>query len=261
MKIRVIALAISTIAVALAISSVVSNSPAQPPAGAPPGGPPPVDKPKKLKVLPKDMPRQQVVSIMNTFTRALGVQCGHCHAIKDGHPDFPSDDNPKKDLARGMMRMTDSINVQVGKLLPASAHGTDRVNVQCVTCHRGLTKPRTLADELAMKLDPGGADSALARYKTLREQYYGSGSYDFSAATLAEVAGRAQAKKDTKSQMALLQFNVQQFPQVGYAHQALAQGYLANGDTAKAIGELEQVVKLEPQNERAARALDRLKKR
>ena len=262
MKIRVIALAIVTIAVATALSSVVSNSPAQPPAGAPPGGgPPPDDKPKNLKVLPKDMSRQQVVAIMNSFTRSLGVGCDHCHAIKDNHPDFPSEANPLKDTARGMMRMTDSINVQVANVLGPSKPGADRVTVQCVTCHRGLAVPRTLSDELTRELNAGGADSALALYKTLHTQYYGSGSYDFGPGTLPEVAGRALAKKDTKSQMALLQFNVQQFPQSGVAHQSLAQGSLANGATTSAIKELETVIKLEPKNERAARTLDRLKKR
>src|ERR1051326_2084709 len=35
--------------------------------------------PKNLQILPKDMPPQQVVALMQQFTRALGVQCTYCH--------------------------------------------------------------------------------------------------------------------------------------------------------------------------------------
>jgi len=260
MKLRALALAIVLIALSAAIPSLVAMSPAQPPAGSPPGGPPRDEKPKNLKVLPKDMDLQQVRAVMGGFTRALGVRCDYCHAVKDGHPDFPSDDNPKKNIARGMLRMTDSVNVQIAKILPADH--PNRVNVQCVTCHRGLAHPRTLIDELNAKYDAAGTDSALAKYKMLREQYYGSGSYDFGPGTLPEVARHAyQGKQDSKSAIALLQFNVQQFPDNSTAHGSLAEGYLSTGDTTKAIAELEQSVKLDPHNERAARTLDRLKKK
>jgi hypothetical protein len=35
--------------------------------------------PRNLQVLPKDTSQQDVVAVMQQFTRALGVQCTYCH--------------------------------------------------------------------------------------------------------------------------------------------------------------------------------------
>lgn len=101
--------------------------------------------PKNLKVLPKDMPRQQVVQIMRGFTRGLGVRCTHCH-VGEGDDqskfDFGSDDKPAKNVARKMLTMVMDIN---GKHLAGvgepPAAGASKVT--CYTCHRGTTKPLT----------------------------------------------------------------------------------------------------------------------
>ncbi len=39
----------------------------------------PPEAPKNLQVLPKDMPRPEVVKVMFRFTSALGVRCDFCH--------------------------------------------------------------------------------------------------------------------------------------------------------------------------------------
>ena len=91
------------------------------------------EPPRNLRVLPKDMPREQVIQVMQRFTRALGVQCGFCHKGRD----FASEANPHKEAARGMMRMTSRIN---GELLPAIPALHDPV-VTCYTCHRGSPRP------------------------------------------------------------------------------------------------------------------------
>src|SRR5262245_17719462 len=75
------------------------------------------EKPKNLKVLPKDLTGEKLRPIMFGFTRALGVRCTYCHVGEEGKPlstyDFASDKNPNKDRARAMFKMLGSINDQL----------------------------------------------------------------------------------------------------------------------------------------------------
>ena len=88
--------------------------------------------PSNLKVL-KVTTGPQVVAIMRTFTAGLGVQCVYCHV----QGNFASDDNPKKNVARGMITMVKDINSKM-----ATATGeTGKEFVTCYTCHRGKTEP------------------------------------------------------------------------------------------------------------------------
>ena len=65
---------------------------------------------------------------MGAMRASLGVQCTFCHMP----PDFASDDNPKKLVARHMMEMVNHINEQFGD---------GKVHVSCYTCHRGANMP------------------------------------------------------------------------------------------------------------------------
>ncbi len=121
----------------------------------PPPPPPPPQQasraPVNLKVLPKDMPRQQVVRVMRGFTSGLGVRCEHCH-VGEGNDlskfDFASDAKATKEVARKMLTMVMEINGKhlagVGEPAAApAAGGAPAQKVTCYTCHRGTTKPLT----------------------------------------------------------------------------------------------------------------------
>jgi len=95
----------------------------------------PPGPPKNLKVLPADVNLQQT---MGAFRTALGVQCTYCHV----QGDFPSDDNPKKNMARNMLRIAADIN---------ATFPDGKRHVTCYTCHRGEAKP---------KMDPPAAGAA-----------------------------------------------------------------------------------------------------
>jgi photosynthetic reaction center cytochrome c subunit len=82
---------------------------------------------KNLKLLD---PKSNVMGTMHSFLPALGVQCTYCHV----QGDFASDDNPKKETARGMISMLREINAKF-------PDGKQRVS--CYTCHRGQTLPKT----------------------------------------------------------------------------------------------------------------------
>jgi hypothetical protein len=102
---------------------------------AKPAVPAPMPNPTNLKVL-KASTGAEVRQIMQTFTAALGVQCTNCHV----QGNYASDENPKKDVARKMIRMTQSINAQFpdGKML-----------VSCYTCHRGEAQPKNAPEPKA----------------------------------------------------------------------------------------------------------------
>src|SRR5215208_4744785 len=104
------------------------------------------EKFENLKYFPKDIPRDSLIMQMRGFSFALGVRCQYCHTGGDGISfvgvDFKSDEKLAKRKARYMLSMRDTINQRLLAGLPErSAPGLD---VQCVTCHRGLARPFTL---------------------------------------------------------------------------------------------------------------------
>lgn len=110
----------------------------------------PAPPPANLQVLPKDFTRQQVVQVMQQFTMGLGVMCAYCHVEMAGAQpgangqiplDFASDEKPAKKTARVMMRLVGDVNKTLGSQLEKAA--SDVVQVQCITCHRGASVPKT----------------------------------------------------------------------------------------------------------------------
>lgn len=98
---------------------------------------------KNLKVLPKDISKDELDEVMDGFKAALGVKCGHCHAPSTIDPkklDFASDDKIEKEIARKMMKMTAKINKKY-------FHREDEqgmiANISCMTCHNGSETPKT----------------------------------------------------------------------------------------------------------------------
>jgi len=110
---------------ALFIAAVFLQAQDAPPPGGARKGPPP---PKNLKVLPADT---NIRETMGAFRTALGQQCFYCH-VQATPPDFASDENPKKEIARHMITMVKEINA---KFPDGKEH------VTCYTCHRGKEVP------------------------------------------------------------------------------------------------------------------------
>ncbi|MGN6165218.1 MAG: c-type cytochrome [Flavisolibacter sp.] len=102
---------------------------------------------KNLKVLPKDITEEQLDSVMHHFTASLNVKCNFCHVRKEGeaHPDFASDDNKHKLVARDMMKMMDKINDKYFNVTGAKKSLDAQLMVTCYTCHHGSTEPATKA--------------------------------------------------------------------------------------------------------------------
>ena len=133
---------------------VTPPPPPSPSATTPPSGPPPFIAAIQEQIKGKeDLPAEQVFEnittlkgipagkilpiMMEGFNKSLGVRCNHCHA----RGNWASDENPKKELAREMWKMTGTINKQ----LLAGIKGLESENpvVNCGTCHRGKAIPST----------------------------------------------------------------------------------------------------------------------
>lgn len=103
----------------------------------------PAGKYKNLKILPQDITEQKMDSIMESYTKALGVSCSFCHAEVKNFPDsldYASDDNSMKENAREMMRMTILINKTYFHFDKEQKPEYLKV-VNCKTCHRGQPMP------------------------------------------------------------------------------------------------------------------------
>lgn len=174
---------------------------------------------KNLKVLPSDIPPEQLVDIMRGYTRALGVRCTACHVGEEGKPlttfDFASDEKENKRKAREMIKMTNDLNQ---KYLAALEKRNDPpVYVGCVTCHRGVREPRQLDDVLETTYDRSGLDSTIIRYSALRERYYGRAAYDFGEVPLSDVAAHVEHGPRPADAVRLHALNVEMNPKSGFA--------------------------------------------
>jgi hypothetical protein len=95
----------------------------------------------------RELPVELTPETMETLRMSLGVECTYCHTSGDflerGHTgDRQSDDNPRKVIARDMIKMTKEIN----KALTGVGIFPDPTNVvTCWTCHRGNRRPPTAA--------------------------------------------------------------------------------------------------------------------
>src|SRR3954469_23772051 len=67
---------------------------------------------KNLKILPKNITKEQMDSVMHHFSLSLGVKCNFCHMRNEETKtwDFASDENKHKLVARDMMKMTNKLN-------------------------------------------------------------------------------------------------------------------------------------------------------
>jgi hypothetical protein len=250
---RFAGLAVGVVIVSGALAA--AQAPATGTAQAPP--PPPMSN---LQIIPKDTPRPQVIATMQAFTQALGVQCNYCHVQegRGGRNDMASDEKPTKKAARGMMVLAREINAKLPEAVGKSADATTRVG--CATCHRGVPVPKLLVDVVTDAAATGGSAAGLAKYKELREKFYGGQSYDFSEGSLIAIAQRANTANKADDALAYLNANLEYYPKSARSYVTMAQIKNAKGDKPGAIAALEKAVELDPNNTQAKTQLETLKK-
>jgi hypothetical protein len=109
-----------------------------------------------LEILPKDISKDALDSVMHHFTASLGVKCNYCHVFNQEtrKMEFAKDDKPEKQIARKMMLMAIDINkdhfqqieenMDSGKMaLPRDTSAVSYMlkYVTCYTCHHGDPHP------------------------------------------------------------------------------------------------------------------------
>ena len=213
-----------------------------------------------LQVLPEDISRAQLIGVMRGFSGGTGLRCSNCHVGEEGANnfegyDFASDEKELKRVARAMLEMSREIN---GPLLAATGR-EDRVRVQCVTCHRGIRRPVALTDEILTTVRAEGVEAAEARYRELREEYYGRAAYDFGQGSLNMVTETLAREGDTDAALAIIALNIEHNPEDHWPHMLQAQVMAQAGDRDGAIASAERALALDPGNQFYAQQIERLK--
>jgi hypothetical protein len=248
---------VATTACALNASA---QAPAQPAPGqaAQPQQPPPLTN---LHVYPKDIPRPQLITTMQGFVQALGVQgsggCGYCHVGTAPQWDFASDANPKKAVARKMILMSREITAKLPEITGKPA--AEVTTMRCATCHRGVAIPKLLPDILTDTANKSGVAAAIEQYRALRKQYYGGQSYDFSEMSLVALANQLNAANKPDDALAFLRLNMEFYPNSAPTYGMIGQAYMRKNDKENAIKNFEKAVELDPNNQAAKRQLEQLK--
>src|SRR5262245_29537648 len=239
-------------------ASVAMASAQQPPAGGGQraGGPP---APTNLQVLPKDIPREQLLQTMQNFAAALGVQCNYCHVQegRGGRNDMAADEKPTKKTARQMMVFARELNEKLPAVVSKTANDTTRVG--CSTCHRGLPIPKQLGAVLSATVAEKGLDAGVAQFRELRTKYYGSSAYDFSEGSLIALAQQAITADKADNAISWLNLNLEFYPKSSRSYQMMAQAHQRKNDKDAAIKDLEKAVELDPNNAQAKAQLQQLK--
>ncbi|MDH3459152.1 MAG: c-type cytochrome [Gemmatimonadota bacterium] len=196
----------------------------------------PPDSLKNLEVLPADITPSELIGVMRTFARGLGVRCQFCHVGEEGQPlsqfDFVSDEKAAKQKAREMIRMVREVNDRFLADLPD--RGDPPVAVTCTTCHRGVSRPRMVEDILLEAYADGAFDGMMEQYRTLHDRHFGGFAYDFSDRMMVGVAGALEAAGQSPDALRALAFNLEQYPnsfftQLSYANLALERAVVDGG--------------------------------
>jgi len=211
-----------------------------------------------LQILPEGIQRSELVGIMRNVATGLGVRCSFCHTVSDAldspEDDFASDDKATKRKAREMLRMVEAINQDHIANLPARTE--PNIEVTCLTCHSGKSRPTTLAQEMTWAAEEGGTDAMRARYAELRGEYYGLGAFNFGEGTLTTVA-QTLGRENPEVGMAAVELNLEYYPESIQTWILKGQLHLLAGERTDGITALERALELSPGNATVEQLLER----
>ncbi|MCI0447214.1 c-type cytochrome [bacterium] len=208
------------------------------------------DKFENLQVLPKDVTKKELVDIMKGFTSGLGQSCEYCHVGKGRDLstfDFASDDKLPKKTARLMIQMSNAINQKYLKEIPSTSK--TRISVTCSTCHHGQARPEPIENLIRGELDQAGIESAVKKYRNLRDQFYGDYVFDFTEGPLNRLATEFAQKDRLSDAIALLKLNAEFYPRSAWLELVMAEVLLKNGMKEDALQHYRKSLELDPENE------------
>jgi len=219
-------------------------------------------KGKNLKYFPADISREALTQRMREFSLSLGVRCQYCHVGGNGITfdgvDFPSDEKTAKRKARAMLRLVDQVNKNLLSDIPSRAE--PRVEVDCVTCHRGLPLPKTLQTTLLEIINKDGVPAAVAKYRDLRRDEMASGRYNFGEWEINELARRLAEANNTAAAIAMLEMNGEFYPKSAAIDLQLGELHRTRGERDQAIKSYQAALEKQPDLEPAKRRLAEMDK-
>ena len=229
---------------------------APPPAGGGRAGQQPPPPLTNLKIYPKDIPRQDLITTMQGFVRQLGTQaqggCAYCHAGTAPQLDYASDANPKKDVARRMILMSREIT---GKLPEVTGKPAAQITaLRCATCHRGVPVPKVTDVAMTEASAKGGASAAVQQYKDARKQ-----ALDYNENALIGYAQTLINTDKPDDALTVLQADAELNPNNAQTFFAMSQAYAKKNDKDNQIKMLEKALQVDPNNQNLKRQLDALK--
>jgi tetratricopeptide (TPR) repeat protein len=137
-------------------------------------------------------------------------------------------------------------------LEPAAADRVRRssasIRASSSSCHHSLLRPQILRDVLDAELAEHGSAAAVARYRALRTEYYGSDAYDFSESALPAFARRLVASNQSDRALQFFRLNLEFYPESAETYLTLAEILLKQGDLDQARANYKEVLKRDPSN-------------
>ena len=101
----------------------------------------------------------------------------------------------------------------------------------------------------------------IARYRELRDEYYGAGAYNFSPSTLNGVAETlAQLRGDMDGAVKVLDLGIEMDPDDSITHLMRGKILIFQGDKEGALASLRKAQELDPDNEQIQRIIEPLEK-
>jgi len=193
------------------------------------------------------------VSQMGEIAQSLGVQCAYCHSAARGS----NEPQPKKEIARAMMAMTDDINA---RLRAATGKPAGQVtDIQCAFCHRGVPIPKPIGDIVWQTTRDKGVAAAIDQYRDLRSHFYGRSTYDFGEDALV-LLGQRMANSRADDAIALLNLNLEYYPLSVRTYLVKSFAQTRKLDDESAIASLEKALEIDPENSLARGSLEQLKR-
>ena len=192
------------------------------------------------------------ISQMQGIAQSLGVTCNYCHSAARGS----GQPEPKKQIAKAMMEMTDEVNARIRTATGKPAG--QATEVQCSFCHRGVPIPKSITDIVWQTTREKTVAAAIEQYRDLRKQFYGHSTYDFSDEPLIGLAQQiANGRPDDA--IALMQLNLEYYPQSVRSLLALSFAQTRKLDDTAAIATLEKALEFEPENGTVKGRLEQLR--
>lgn len=199
-----------------------------------------------------ESPGVEWISQMPAIAAALGVKCQYCHSAKRGSG-IPE---PKKEIAKAMMAMTDEINTRLVAAVGKEAAQT--TSIRCAYCHRGVPIPKPITDIVWQTIREKGVVAATDQYRELRKDFYGRNTYDFGEEPLAMLANQLASYKPDDA-IALASLNLEFYPKSVNTLVAMSNALTRKHEDDDAIAMLEKAVSFEPENGVVRGRLEQLK--